>query len=646
MHNRGFMHAEVSSEVQKDRQRARVTFFVRENEPYRLRNYYVDIPYEPLRQIAMDSIRSLIRPNMLFDVDVFDAERNRISRAFRAQGYFRFNREMLVFEADSALGSNQVDVRIMIREFESEQTDSIHNMIFTPYHIRNVVFSTNRNIQLSDTNFSRDTEDYKIIQQGNYVLISGKDKFLRLNTLINNTFIRSNELYSDRLVERTYTTLNALPPIRYVNIGFRPTGTDSLDCIITVVPAKLVSLTADLDATYTDGFWGIASNLGIVHRNVFGGAESLSLQGRIAYEWQGQGVLANELGVQAGLLFPNFLFPFTTSDFRRSVRASTEFTTSVFSQNRPDEFEVMRMRAGMKYRWGRRTRFRHSLDLLDISYVRFNITPEFWRDFIESNKFNRHNYENHLITRIAYGGIYTTFRARRPLQNHFSIRYNIETAGNALFAFNNLFNSPRNDDGFFTVIGNVPYAQYVRADFGINFHQIFDENNRFVYRLFVGAGTPFGNANVIPWERRYFAGGASSVRGWAESTLGPGSYQRNFDIPGRDYNQIGDIKLDLNFEYRYRMFGRLEGALFVDAGNIWTVRPYETQQGGEFRFNTFWQQLGISYGTGLRLDFSFVVFRLDLGIRLHDPALPHNQRWRTNLTTRDLALHFAIGYPF
>jgi len=645
MENKGFRRAEVTSRVEMDRQRARITYFIRENEPYRLRNYRVDVPNPILEQIASDSVHSLIRPNMLFDVDVLDAERTRVSRSFREKGHYWFNREMLIFEVDSALNSHQVDVTMMLREFDAERSDSIKDIIFTQYHIRNVRFFTSNNLGVSGVNFRRDAANHHRTQQGNYTLVSDGEKFLRINTLIENTPIASGSLFSDQAVQRTYAFLNALPPVRHVNVSFRDTGTDSLDCLITIAPAKLVSLTSEVEATFTDGFWGVATNLGIVHRNVFRGAESLSVQGRLAYEWQGAGILAHELGAQVSLLFPNFLMPFTTSSFRRNVRANTEFSASVLSQNRPGEFAVTQMRAGMRYNWTQ-SRFRHTFELFDISYVNFNITPEFWDDFIATNIFNRHNYEDLLITRIGYIGSYSSFNPHRPLRNHFQMRYSIETAGNALFAFNNLFGGNRNADGFYTVAGNIPYTQYIRADFGISYHQIFDADNRFVYRFFLGVGSPFGNANVIPFERRYFSGGANSLRGWAESMLGPGVYQRNMTIPGRDYNQVGDIKLDLNFEYRYTYFRNLHGALFIDAGNVWTARSYEMQQGGEFRFNTFWRQLGISYGTGLRLDFSVIVARIDFGIKLHDPSLPRGERWRTNITSRDLAFHIAIGYPF
>ena len=646
MQNKGYMYAEVNSITDTEKKKARVTYFIKENEPYSLRDYQVDLPDSTLMAVAADSINSLIKENMLFDVDVLNDERDRISSSFREQGYYKFNKEMLTYRADSAFNSNRVDVKMLLRRFESEKSDSILKVIFNQYYIRNINFFTSRNAgTVTRRRISEDSDDFDIVRSGNYILISDKEKFLKLNTLIENTFIMSNSLYSDAAVERTYSALNALPLVKYTNISFREIGSDSLDCFISVAPAKLFSFSTEVEATYTDGFWGVAGNLGTIHRNVFKGAESLSLQGRLAYEWQGEGVLANELGAQASLLFPKFLMPIASAKFRRNIRANTQFSASVNSQNRPGEFDVMRVGAGMTYGWSQ-SRFRHSFELLDISYVDFNITEDFWKSFIETNKFNRYNYEDHLITRIAYSGSYSSFNPNRPLRNHYSLRYSVETAGNMIYGFNNIFKSPKNLDGFYTVVGDIPYSQYARADFGINYHQIVDANSRFVYHFFLGGGSSYGNADVIPYERRYYSGGANSVRGWAESRLGPGSYQRNMGINGRDYNQIGDIKLDLNMEYRYKMFAKLDGALFLDAGNIWTVKAYETQTGGEFKFDRFLGQLGISYGTGLRLDFSFVVVRLDLGVKLHDPALDRSERWRIKPSSKDLALHFAIGYPF
>lgn len=643
LENKGYMHASVSSRVSFGKDKAAVTYILKENDPYRLRDYNIDLPNEALKDAATDSTATLVRKNMLFDVDVLDAERDRISKDMRTQGYYKFNKEFLTYVADSAFHNNRVDVTMQLREFDNiDIQDSIQQVIFTPYHIRNVVFFTSKNVGSMQN--QNDRNNYERIQEGNYILVSDKEKFLKLNTLIENTFIEPGELYSDVNLERTYTALNALAPVKYVNIFFREVqGKDSLDCFVTVASSKLVSLSAELEATYTDGFWGVATNIGTVHRNVFKGAESLSLQGRLAYEWQ-KDVLARELGAQAKLLFPNFLMPFTSREFRKKIRANTEFSAGVNYQFRPSEFEVMNVNSGVKYGWTQ-SRFRHTFELLDISYVDFEVTPEFRDSFLVTNKFNSYNYEDHVITRIGYIGAYSTYNPKMPLKNHVSLRYGIETAGNLLYGINSIFGGKKNDDGFYSVI-NIPYSQYVRGDFNVTYHQIIDSNNRFVYHLGMGAGTPYGNANIIPYERRFLSGGANSVRGWSEGTLGPGAYERNTGIRGRDYNQAGDIKLDINMEYRFKMFRALDGALFIDGGNIWTVRDYETQKGGQFKFSTFLDQIALAYGGGLRLDLSFVIIRLDLGVKLHDPALPRSDRWRSKLTSNDFALHFAIGYPF
>ena len=159
-------------------------------------------------------------------------------------------------------------------------------------------------------------------------------------------------------------------------------------------------------------------------------------------------------------------------------------------------------------------------------------------------------------------------------------------------------------------------------------------------------GLPYGNSASLPFEKRYYSGGANSVRGWGVRTLGPGTF-RTEDTRIDFNNQSGDIKLDLNLEYRVKMVSVLEGALFFDAGNIWTIREYETQPGGNFRFDTFYKQIAMAYGLGIRLNFSFFVFRVDFGVKLHDPALPEEQRWRIKPKWKDdTAFHFAIGYPF
>ncbi len=647
MVNKGYVDARVSSSVTLDNKRARVVYHIRENEPYRLRDYYTDLPDSTLRAAATDAGRSLVTPGMLFDVDRLNDERERVSNELRQQGYYKFSKELLSFTADSALGTHRVDVTMQLSKLLTEQDDSLQRSVFSPYHLRHVVFFTSRALDLGGIMRGEGAPtDYSFSRQGDYFLISHKESFLKLKTLVEHTYVEPGELYTDASVQRTYSALGSLPPVRYVDIRFHDAPGDSLDCFIHLTPSKLFSLTAGLEATYTEGYWGVAADVGMIHRNVFKSAESLSLQGRLAYEWQGSGVLATELGMQAGLQFQDFLMPFVTEQFKKKVRGKTQFTAEVSSQNRPDEFNVKRFGVGMNYNWSS-GRLLHIFDLIDVNYVDFDVEDVFRTEFLETNRFNPYSYESHFITRFGYTLSFTTFDADRPLRNHLSMRYGIETAGNVFYGINTLLESKKNSEGAYTIVGGIPYSQYVRTDINFTAHQVFDQNNRFVYHLFAGVGVPYGNASVIPYERRYFAGGANSVRGWSESTLGPGAYQRDASLGrGRDYNQMGDIKIDLNWEYRFKMFGKLDGALFADAGNIWTIKPYETQPGGEFRFDSFFKQLAVAYGAGLRADFSFLVLRFDVGIKLHDPSAAQGERWRLQLTGDDFALHLAIGYPF
>jgi len=281
--------------------------------------------------------------------------------------------------------------------------------------------------------------------------------------------------------------------------------------------------------------------------------------------------------------------------------------------------------------------------------VRFDTIYQSFKDMYLNTSppvFNPYNYQDHFIMRSGYSGSYSTFNANRPMQNYSSMRYSFEAAGNFLYAMNHLLGTaPNPSDSSYRFFG-IRYSQYIKAEYNITRHQIFDKDNRFVYHLGVGVGLPYGNADAIPYEKRFYSGGANSIRGWSESTLGPGVYQR-ISNNRRDYNQVGDIKLDMSMEYRAKLFWIMEGALFLDAGNIWTIKDYETQKGGTFKFDTFMKQIAMAYGVGLRWDFSFFIFRTDLGVKLFDPVRPRVDQWRVNPSFKDdFAFHIAIGYPF
>ncbi|MFA5047114.1 MAG: BamA/TamA family outer membrane protein [Paludibacter sp.] len=644
LENKGYIDAKVESKVTTKGKKATVDYNIKFNKPYRLNEYSTDLKNNELTEIATDTSRSLIQPDMLFDADVLNAERDRITTTFRQSGYYNFNKEFLTYLADSTLNSHKVNVKLEMHDFIKRATDSTYKVIFKQYTIRKVIYFINTDVN-AGTEFGVN-ESLDTIEFNNFILITQKKHIINLDALVQNTYINPLSRYNDEAVQKTYQALNSLGPVKYVDISFKQSSDSLLDCNIVIIPGKTISVSTELEGTYTEGYWGGAANVNFANRNVFKGAETLSAQFRGAYEWQ-DNIWAQDLGVQLGLKFPKFMFPFGGYNLKRNMHANTEFTGSFNSQFRPGEFSTKSLGAGMKYSWNRK-QFRHSFDLFNLSYVHFDTIYQAFRDSFLNKippRFNPYNYNDHFIMSIGYTGTYTNFNANRPLMDYSTMRYNVETAGNIVNLINHLSGSTPDNSGAYRLFG-IRYSQYVKGEYNITHHQIFDKENRFVYHLGLGLGIPYGNADVIPYEKRFFSGGANSVRGWSESTLGPGVYQR-IDNKRRDYNQVGDIKLDMNMEYRAKLFWVLEGALFLDAGNIWTIKDYDTQSGGTFRYDTFMKQIAIAYGVGFRFDFSFFIARLDFGVKLFDPVRSRLTQWRINPTWNDdVAVHLAIGYPF
>ncbi len=271
------------------------------------------------------------------------------------------------------------------------------------------------------------------------------------------------------------------------------------------------------------------------------------------------------------------------------------------------------------------------------------ISETFRKDYLEStdnrNAILRYNYEDLFIMKIGFGITVN--------HSNYSIRTNLETAGNVLHGASRLFKFKKNEDGQSTLF-NIAYAQYVKGDIDYTKLVNFDENNQLAFHAALGVAYPYGNSKVLPFEKRYFSGGANSVRGWSVRSLGPGTFK---GTDGRiDFiNQTGDIKLDLSVEYRSKLFWKLHGAAFIDAGNIWTIREYDEQAGGQFLLDEFYKQLAVSYGLGLRFNFDYFILRFDFGMKAVNPAYNTKREHFPLLypkVSRDLAFHFAVGMPF
>lgn len=605
MNNMGYFQAEVDTVKEIKGRKINLTYLVTAHAPYHLRHYEVDIPWEDVRKIAEDGHCQIHEGDQFSTADL-DAERERISTVMRNRGYFHFEKSMLEFTADSAFNTKEVDVKIHMAKYVDYLDSAALKQLHTQYSIRNVAFHLD------------------------------KKHFLRQGQLKRACRIQEGSRYADWRVERTYARMNALPPVKYVDIAFTPVADSLLDCDITISRGKLNSISAEVEGTYSAGDWGLAAELNYSNKNIFRGAEVLNVGARASYEWRANGGRALEARAEAGILFAS------------QVRVNVAYNY----QQRPEEYTRTIANASLGYAVPRRpgSRWTHVFNLVDFNYIYVPwMSDKFRKEFLDKSSVLLSSYEDHFIMDWSYFGSYSTYSARNPNKSFLQFGVRVETAGNFLYGLAKLTNFPTDDYGHYTM-GKISFAQYAKGDINFTYHGIIEPEHHLVGHIGLGVAVPYLNADVLPFEKRYFAGGSNSIRGWQARTLGPGAFHSNETAMLYDL-QVGDIKLDLNLEYRYKVLSFLELAAFLDAGNIWTIRDYDKQPDGTFHFDTFYKQIAWSYGIGVRFDLSLLIFRIDFGVKLHDPSrIWENKQWRTvpnGLGWKDdMTLHFAIGYPF
>ena len=359
-----------------------------------------------------------------------------------------------------------------------------------------------------------------------------------------------------------------------------------------------------------------------------------------------------ESGAELSLRLPGgFAFKLLPAS-ERFLKSSTLLSMRYNSQERP-EFDRRLLAATWSYQWNKNVKSAHNIDILDVNYkyvpwISSTFKSEYLDNVSSRNSILKYNYENLLITKLGYSFSYnSSYGDTHNFSNvAYSLRTNIESSGNVLNAASKLVGQERNGDGQYTFM-NIAYAQYIKGDFDFVTRVKFDERNSVVMHMGLGIAYPYGNSNILPFEKRYFAGGANGLRGWNVRSLGPGRYKsRDEDI---DFiNQLGDMKLDFSLEFRSHLFWKIHSAIFLDAGNVWTLRDYDDQPGGRFVPGNIWRDIAFSYGAGLRFEFDLCVFRLDGGMKAVNPAYKGKDKlaFMSPDFDRDFAFHFAIGYPF
>ena len=617
----GYLHAKASYTVKRKGRKVEVKYKAIPGISYTIDSVNVVIEDDSVHN-TLQSLGALdmnLKRGMRFSIQTLDDERKRITNILTKEGYYKFNKDFIKFEVDSTVTPGMVDVTMYLHKYKA-------------------------------SNNSPETNHRKyFINKVNFIPVNSKRIALRPNVLQNNTTIKEGNKFSAAEVQNTYNNFSRLNAVRFTNIHFDENEEDGLlDCGIKVSTRKPNTISFQPEGTNTEGDFGAAATLTYSNNNIFRGSELFSVQFRGAYEaikgldgYQNQNYI--EYNVETRLAFPRIIAPFLSQSVRYDNSAKSELMFSYNMQNRP-EFHRRVLTSAWRYYWKGLHGLSYRFDLIDINFVHMPwISSTFKSNYLDDTNYRnailKYNYEDLFIVK---SGVNISYSYKNQ-----AFRTNIEVGGNVLNAISHLTKAKKNSDGQYTLF-KIAYAQYVKGDFDYTRLLQLDVKNQLALHFGLGIAFPYGNSNILPFEKRYFSGGANSVRGWNVRELGPGKF-RGSDGKIDFINQTGDMKLDMNVELRTALFWKFNGAFFVDAGNIWTLKNYKDQPGGQFKFDTFLKQLAVAYGLGLRVNFDYFILRLDCGMKAINPAYTTSNGHYPIINPklrRDLSVHFAVGMPF
>lgn len=672
LQKKGYFHASVKNTITyKKGSRARVDFDIHCNKPYRIRNIQYEVSDPGLDTLIKNAPGTLIEKGRIFDEGTLAAEQARLQRYLQDRGYYRFQKEHIYFDIDSALGGYLLDIEVVVTD-EGFHTipfgDSVQFRPHKKHSINKVFIIPDYNIFRKDVVF----QDTAWLGAGLQVAYN-KEMRYKPGIFKRSIFFQQGDVYSRTSVEDTYKRLTSLRNFKAVNIDFLPYSEDSskasLDAFIKITPAKKQSYSLAAEGTHSSGNFGVSGSWIYQNKNVFKGAEIFEVKLRGALEVQQLAVdIANEniasfvpiqtfntveLGPEFSLTYPSALVPFLSGRFGKSSLPRTTFMTAVNFQRRPD-YERTIVNGSLAYSWRQGKRIQHAYNPLDLNYVFVTLQPEFEATLDRINDvLIRQSYRPLLIPSfLKYTFTYSEQEEKKRTRYFFRALF--QTSGLLFNSYNRLAGTERTFNSTDTIAD--PSKSYIL--FGIKFSQFWlteidfrayhkvVEENVLAGRFNFGIGVPYGNSNVLPFVKSFFGGGANDMRAWTARTLGPGSFPKAKE---QSYEQIGDIKLQTSLEYRFRVYKMFKSAIFLDAGNIWMLRSDSITQrpGGQFRFDKFYRDIALGTGLGFRVDFSFFIIRLDLGIPLYDPGYAEGDRWVIAVPgRRPVRLNLGIGYPF
>lgn len=658
LRNRGYFHEEVEYEIKEKNKRAQVIYTARLRAPYVMQEIHFPEEKDELNsRISQLKHNSLLEQGDPYNLEILRLERIRIDEALKDMGYFHFSPDFLIFQVDTNIGSRQLNVYLRLKE----ETPREARIIYT---INDVYVNPNYSLRRDTAAISADT-----VPVGNFYFIKQNGQY-KPKPLLNSVFIEKGNIYTLKAHQMTLSRIMGLGPFNYVNIRFEDRDTTArrgmLDAFINMSPQKKKSLRFAVQlSTKTNNFAGPGAMASFTNRNAFKGAELLMVNVNGGFETQlggGQpGLNSYEIGGDMEVQIPRFVTPFMNiRGYNIQQVPRTRIRGGYRLMNRVFFFRMNSFNLSYGYVWRPSITTMHDFNPVSINYIHFGRRQERFVNFLESYPFLRRSYDNQSIIGSTYSFTYNSLLRDKDLidkpgRSDFYFNGNVDVSGNAMYLIQSVVSESEEDqEGRYTIFGR-PFSQYSRFDVDVRGYHNTGSRSKFAGRFIGGIGIPYGNSEALPYVKQFFIGGTQSIRAFRIRSVGPGTYRATDLLPGNFFfDQIGDIKLEGNVEYRFPIFNIIRGAFFLDAGNIWLINEDETRPGGKFFFSEFYKQIAVGTGFGIRLDVTFFVLRLDLGMPLRKPFLPENERWVIRdidftdpFWRRDnLILNIAIGYPF
>lgn len=654
--NKGYFDAQTSQSTEIKKKKAYVTYHINKGNVYTVRNIQYNIKDSILRSIYFMKLNnSVLKINDPFDQDKISEERERITRDIKNFGYFFFNREYIYFDIDSSINGDFVDLKLVIENPKGK----IAHQSYTINHI-----DVNINSEETYKAFRKvDTTDNMNIS------IYDSKNLIKAKVIKRLIYIENNEKYKDEDLELTYNRLGDLRMFKFVNIDFAVDTLDStkLNSNITLTAGKKQGTQTEIEGYVASANLGSSANFIYTNKNIFRGSEIFEFRIKAGLETQAfidesqsNNLIFNsrESNTSASITFPGFVLFRDKKTYGIYASPRTRVGVNFITEKRPEYLRYTFV-GSFTYDWKQNQFLTHSFSPMSINFVRSTLSLEA-SDLLNNlnNKYIKESFDPHITLGLRYALTYSN-QLINLRSDYYFFRLNLEVMGTGLYATSKLLNNPVNSSGSYEYF-NLPYYNFTRPEIDVRYFNFVRNKSMVVYRFNTGAGFAYWNSKVLPFERQFFTGGSNSIRAFRARSIGPGKFA---DVSASNLNldQTGEMKIEANIEYRFDISenfigSKLKGASFIDMGNVWTLSSESTNSDSKFNWDTFHKQLAIGTGFGLRLDYSFLLFRFDLGLKLRDPRFIgseqwviqniNNKTWISNNQYNFWNFNFGIGYPF